>query len=111
MDLRLLRAFVTVARVRNFGVAAEELDVPPERFEVECAPPGADYLVVNGMRTDVTSLLPTRDALLDRLAERLPAAGERVTTLLILGLLRRAGFGGRPLRVERTRRQSGTHPR
>ena len=25
MDLRLLRAFVTVARLRNFGAAAEEL--------------------------------------------------------------------------------------
>ncbi|WP_424137117.1 molybdopterin cofactor-binding domain-containing protein [Roseomonas chloroacetimidivorans] len=28
----------------------EELDVDPARFEVECAPPGSDYAVVDGMR-------------------------------------------------------------
>lgn len=38
---------------------------------------------------DVTCLLPTREALLDRLAERLPLAESHPVTLLILGLLRR----------------------
>ncbi|RBY89449.1 GGDEF domain-containing protein [Blastococcus sp. TF02A-30] len=38
---------------------------------------------------DVTALLPTREALLERLAERLPTAGEAPATLLIIGLLRR----------------------
>ncbi len=38
---------------------------------------------------DVTSLLPPREALLDRLAGRLPAAGNQPGTLFILGLLRR----------------------
>ena len=31
-------------------IVGEELDVDPARFVVECAPPGADYLVVNGIR-------------------------------------------------------------
>ncbi|PWC28743.1 xanthine dehydrogenase family protein molybdopterin-binding subunit [Teichococcus aestuarii] len=31
-------------------IVGEELDADPARFTVECAPPGADYLVVNGMR-------------------------------------------------------------
>ncbi|MFC0407112.1 xanthine dehydrogenase family protein molybdopterin-binding subunit [Roseomonas elaeocarpi] len=31
-------------------IVGEELDVDPARFEVECAPPGTDYLVVNGTR-------------------------------------------------------------
>src|SRR5215218_8941771 len=38
---------------------------------------------------DVTSILPTRETVLDRLAERMPVAGEQAGTLLILGLLRR----------------------
>jgi GGDEF domain-containing protein len=38
---------------------------------------------------DVTSLLPTRDTVLDRLAERMPVSDEQAGTLLILGLLRR----------------------
>ena len=31
-------------------IVGEELDIAPERFSVECAPPGADYLLVNGNR-------------------------------------------------------------
>jgi isoquinoline 1-oxidoreductase beta subunit len=31
-------------------IVGEELDVEPARFTVECAPPGADYLLVNGGR-------------------------------------------------------------
>jgi isoquinoline 1-oxidoreductase beta subunit len=31
-------------------IVGEELDADPASFTVECAPPGADYLVVNGMR-------------------------------------------------------------
>ncbi|MGY2065497.1 hypothetical protein [Blastococcus sp. SYSU DS0619] len=38
---------------------------------------------------DVTALLPSREALLDRLAEELPGAAERPTSLVVLGLLRR----------------------
>ena len=44
---------------------------------------------------DVTSLLPTREALLDQLAERLPLAETQPMTLFILGLLRRDD--GRPV--------------
>jgi isoquinoline 1-oxidoreductase subunit beta len=29
-------------------IVGEELDVDPTRFTVECAPPGADYLVMDG---------------------------------------------------------------
>jgi GGDEF domain-containing protein len=36
-----------------------------------------------------TPLLPTRETVLDRLAERLPVAANQAGTLLILGLLRR----------------------
>lgn len=38
---------------------------------------------------DVTSLLPAREAVLDRLAERLPTADAAPATLLVVGLLRR----------------------
>jgi GGDEF domain-containing protein len=38
---------------------------------------------------DVTSILPTRETVLDRLAERMPMADQQAGTLLILGLLRR----------------------
>jgi isoquinoline 1-oxidoreductase beta subunit len=31
-------------------IVGEELDVDPTRFTVECAPPGADYLVMDGRR-------------------------------------------------------------
>jgi GGDEF domain-containing protein len=38
--------------------------------------------------TDVAALLPTREAVLDRLAEQLAAPGASPTTLMIIGLLR-----------------------
>jgi GGDEF domain-containing protein len=38
---------------------------------------------------DVTSILPTRETVLDRLAERMPVSDEQAGTLLLLGLLRR----------------------
>jgi GGDEF domain-containing protein len=38
---------------------------------------------------DVTSILPTRETVLDRLAERMPVSDEQAGTLVILGLLRR----------------------
>ncbi len=31
-------------------IVGEELDIAPKRFSVECAPPGADYLMVSGNR-------------------------------------------------------------
>ncbi|GLK57912.1 oxidoreductase [Azotobacter vinelandii] len=31
-------------------IVGEKLDIAPDRFSVECAPPGADYLLVNGAR-------------------------------------------------------------
>jgi GGDEF domain-containing protein len=43
---------------------------------------------------DVTTLLPPREAVLDRLAEHLDGEADRVRTLLVLGLLRRDD--GRP---------------
>ncbi|MGY1720025.1 hypothetical protein ACI8AG_13370 [Blastococcus sp. SYSU DS0552] len=39
--------------------------------------------------TDVTALLPSREALLQRLADELPAAGQQPTSLIALGLLHR----------------------
>ena len=42
-----------------------------------------------GASDDVTSLLPPREAVLDRVAERLPSADVQPATLFILGLLRR----------------------
>ena len=38
---------------------------------------------------DVTALLPSREAVLDRLAERMPSTDVQPATLLIIGLLRR----------------------
>jgi GGDEF domain-containing protein len=38
---------------------------------------------------DVTSILPTRETMLDRLTERMPVSDDQPGTLLILGLLRR----------------------
>jgi GGDEF domain-containing protein len=45
---------------------------------------------------DVTSLLPRREALLDRLAERLPEADAHPGTLFVLGLLGRDAEGPVP---------------
>ncbi|MEE7484483.1 isoquinoline 1-oxidoreductase [Methylobacterium oryzae] len=51
--IRLLSPFVEGGQGIATGLAqivGEELDVPPSRFVVECAPPGPDYAVVNGIR-------------------------------------------------------------
>ncbi|WP_083936070.1 xanthine dehydrogenase family protein molybdopterin-binding subunit [Methylobacterium sp. B1] len=51
--IKLLSPFVEGGQGIATGLAqivGEELDVPPSRFVVECAPPGPDYAVVNGIR-------------------------------------------------------------
>lgn len=51
--IKLLSPFVEGGQGIATGMAqvvGEELDVPPSRFVVECAPPGSDYAVVNGIR-------------------------------------------------------------
>ncbi|MDO9713945.1 xanthine dehydrogenase family protein molybdopterin-binding subunit [Paracraurococcus lichenis] len=51
--VRLLSPFVEGGQGIATAMAqiiGEELDVEPARFTVDCAPPGADYLVVNGIR-------------------------------------------------------------
>lgn len=51
--VRLLSPFVEGGQGIATGMAqtvGEELDVDPEAFEVVCAPPGPDYLVMGGMR-------------------------------------------------------------
>ncbi|MGF7211333.1 isoquinoline 1-oxidoreductase beta subunit [Skermanella aerolata] len=52
-SVKLLSPFVEGGQGINTGLAqivGEELDVDPARFVVECAPPGADYAVINGLR-------------------------------------------------------------
>ncbi|MGC2774212.1 MAG: molybdopterin cofactor-binding domain-containing protein [Bradyrhizobium sp.] len=52
-SIRLLSPFVEGGQGINTGLAqivGEELDVHPRRFQVECAPPGPDYAVINGLR-------------------------------------------------------------
>jgi isoquinoline 1-oxidoreductase beta subunit len=49
----LLSPFVEGGQGTSTGQAqmvGEELDVDPSRFTVECAPPGPDYVIMNGMR-------------------------------------------------------------
>ncbi|MFD0935723.1 molybdopterin cofactor-binding domain-containing protein, partial [Methylobacterium trifolii] len=51
--VKLLSPFVEGGQGINTGLAqtiGEELDIDPSRFVVECAPPGPDYAVVNGLR-------------------------------------------------------------
>lgn len=51
--VKLLSPFVEGGQGIATGMAqivGEELDVPPSRFVVECAPPGPDYALVNGIR-------------------------------------------------------------
>jgi isoquinoline 1-oxidoreductase beta subunit len=51
--VKLSSPFVEGGQGINTGLAqivGEELDVNPSRFVVECAPPGPDYAVVNGIR-------------------------------------------------------------
>ena len=50
---------------------------------------GISLVEAAGTTTSATGLLPPRAAVLDRLAELIPAAGERPATLLIAGLRRR----------------------
>ncbi|PWC39798.1 xanthine dehydrogenase family protein molybdopterin-binding subunit [Azospirillum sp. TSO35-2] len=55
----LLSPFVEGGQGINTGLAqivGEELDVHPSRFTVECAPPGPDYTVINGLRMTGGSL-------------------------------------------------------
>ena len=57
--IRFLSPFVEGGQGIATGMAqivGEELDVHPSRFVVECAPPGADYAVVNGIRMTGGSL-------------------------------------------------------
>jgi isoquinoline 1-oxidoreductase beta subunit len=52
-SVKLLSPFVEGGQGINTSLAqivGEELDVDPARFEVECAPPGPDYALVNGLR-------------------------------------------------------------
>ncbi|WP_020186341.1 molybdopterin cofactor-binding domain-containing protein [Methylopila sp. 73B] len=51
--VKLLSPFIEGGQGINTALAqivGEELDVTPERFMVECAPPGPDYALVNGLR-------------------------------------------------------------
>lgn len=51
--VKLLSPFVEGGQGINTGIAqivGEELDLHPSKFLVECAPPGPDYAVVNGLR-------------------------------------------------------------
>lgn len=74
-------------------ILGEELDVEPARFTVECAPPGADYALVNGMRItggsySVRSAYPVlrqlgaraRQMLLQAAAARLGVAADSLAT-------------------------------
>lgn len=57
--IKLLSPFVEGGQGINTGLAqtiGEELDIDPSRFVVECAPPGPDYAVVNGLRLTGGSL-------------------------------------------------------
>ncbi|KAB1069564.1 xanthine dehydrogenase family protein molybdopterin-binding subunit [Methylobacterium planeticum] len=52
-SVHLLSPFVEGGQGINTGLAqtiGEELDLDPARFVVDCAPPGPDYAVVNGLR-------------------------------------------------------------
>ncbi|HSI41957.1 MAG TPA: xanthine dehydrogenase family protein molybdopterin-binding subunit [Xanthobacteraceae bacterium] len=52
-SVKLLSPFVEGGQGVSTGQAqmvGEELDVDPSRFTVECAPPGPDYAVINGLR-------------------------------------------------------------
>jgi GGDEF domain-containing protein len=65
------------------GVDPLSMATAPEHLTPTTLPATTDAL------DDVTSLLPPREALLEQLAERLPAAETQPATLLILGLLLR----------------------
>jgi GGDEF domain-containing protein len=66
------------------------MTIAPNHTPLAAAPTAAD-----GAVADVTSLLPTREAVLARLTEQLPTTGVTPATLLVVGLLRRDD--GRPI--------------
>jgi GGDEF domain-containing protein len=70
------------------GGEAESLTmtIAPNDHHLVSAPAGDLHDVAV---TDATALLPTRDAVLDRLADQMAASDGRPTTLMIIGLLRR----------------------
>ena len=94
--VRFLSPFVEGGQGIATGMAqvvGEELDVDPARITVECAPPGADYQVVNGMRLtggsfSTRSSYPivrrlgatARDMILRAAAARLEVEADTLTT-------------------------------
>lgn len=94
--VKLLSPFVEGGQGINTALAqivGEELDVDPARFVVECAPPGPDYAVVNGLRmtggsfstrssyTAMRRLGATaREMLIRTAASRLKTGDEELTT-------------------------------
>ena len=60
------------------------MTIAPNLTPLVAAPTAADSAVA-----DVTSLLPSREGVLDRLAEQLPTVGSAPATLMVIGLLRR----------------------
>jgi GGDEF domain-containing protein len=60
------------------------MTIAPNTPSTAAAPAAAEAAVA-----DVTTLLPAREAVLDRLAEQLPTVGTAPATMLIIGLLRR----------------------
>jgi GGDEF domain-containing protein len=60
------------------------MTIAPNPTVPAAAPAAAETAVA-----DVTSLLPQREVVLDRLAEQLPSVGDVPATLLLVGLLRR----------------------
>jgi isoquinoline 1-oxidoreductase beta subunit len=95
-SVRLLSPFVEGGQGINTGLAqiiGEELDLDPARFAVECAPPGPDYAVVNGLRMTGGSFstrssfeamrrlgATAREMLLRAAAARLKVAQDSLTT-------------------------------
>lgn len=95
-SVRFLSPFVEGGQGIATGMAqtvGEELDVEPGRISVECAPPGSDYQVVNGMRLtggsfSTRSSYPlvrrlgatARDMILRAAAARLGVEPETLTT-------------------------------
>lgn len=95
-SFKLLSPFVEGGQGINTGIAqivGEELDVDPSRFEVECAPPGPDYALVNGIRMTGGSFstrssygpmrrlgATARDMMIRAAAERLGVKGSELET-------------------------------
>lgn len=95
-SFKILSPFVEGGQGINTGMAqmiGEELDVDPNRFVVECAPPGPDYAVIDGLRMTGGSFstrssymlmrrlgATARDMLIRAAAARLKVATETLTT-------------------------------